>query len=106
LKINLRRENGLVPTSSVLVASKEQVSCDFNGESVILNFKNDSYYGLNPVGSFVWSLIQVPMTFSQIKEAVSAQYEVDPSECERDLLELLNDLRDNELILVSEEDIK
>jgi len=93
----------MVSGSSILVASKEQVSCDFNGESVILNLKNDSYYGLNEVGTFVWDMIKEPKTVSQIKDGILAKYEVDPNECERDLLELVNDLLANELVQVSEE---
>lgn len=93
----------MVSGSSILVASKEQVSCDFNGESVILNLKNDSYYGLNEVGTFVWDMIKEPKTFCQIKDAILTKYEVDPNECERDLLELVNDLLANELAQVSEE---
>ena len=91
----------MISRSSIIVASKEQVSCDFNGESVILSFKNDSYYGLSPVGTFIWELIKEPKTFGQIKEALLANYEVDPDECERDLLELVNDLLANELVQVS-----
>jgi len=91
----------VISINSVLLASREQVSCDFNGESVILSLMNDSYYGLDAVGSFVWSLIQEPKTFGQVKQAILANYEVDPGECERDLLELINDLLDNGLVQVS-----
>jgi len=93
----------MVSGSSILVASKEQLSCDFNGESVILNLKNDSYYGLNEVGTFVWDMIKEPKTLCQIKDAILEKYEVSPDECERDLLELVNDLMANELVQVSEE---
>jgi hypothetical protein len=93
----------MISSSSIVVASKEQVSCDLNGESVILNFKSGTYYGLNPVGSYIWSLIQNPKTVGQVEEAVLEHYEVDPSECERDLLELLNELSENELVKIGDE---
>lgn len=88
----------MVSGGSILVASKEQVSCDLNGESVILSFKSGSYYGLNSVGSFIWNLIQEPRTLDQVKDAIMAHYEVEPDECERDLSELLHELSDNELV--------
>ncbi|MHC1688624.1 MAG: PqqD family peptide modification chaperone [Methanothrix sp.] len=93
----------MISRNAILVASKEQVSCDFDGEAIILSLKTDSYYGLNAVGNFVWGIIKEPKTFDQIKEAILANYEVDPEECERDLTELVNDLLANELIQVSEE---
>jgi hypothetical protein len=90
----------MISCNSILVASKEQMSCDFNGESVVLNLKNNSYYGLNEVGTFVWDMIKEPKTIYQIKDAILEKYEVDPNECEHDLLELVNDLQANELIQI------
>jgi hypothetical protein len=90
----------MISNSTILIASKEQVSCNLNGESVILSLKKDSYYGLNNVGTFVWEMIKEPKTFRQIKDAILVKYEVNPDECERDLLELVNDLLDKELIQV------
>ncbi|RQW78640.1 MAG: PqqD family protein [Methanothrix sp.] len=91
----------MVSSSSTFVASKEQISCDLNGESVILSLKNSSYYGLNSVGSFIWTLVQSPKTFTQIKEAILEHYEVEPETCERDLMELLDDLLENQLVEIS-----
>ena len=91
----------MVPGGSTFVASQEQISCDLNGESVILNLKNSSYYGLNSVGSFIWTLLQTPKTFAQIKEAVLDRYDVEPDVCERDLLELMDDLLENQLVEIS-----
>jgi hypothetical protein len=91
----------MVSGGSTFVVSQEQISCDLNGESVILNLKNSSYYGLNSVGSFIWTFIQTPKTFAQIKEAVLSHYEVEPDVCERDLLELLDDLLENQLVKIS-----
>lgn len=93
----------MISSSSIVVASKEQVSCDLNGESVILNFKSGTYYGLNPVGSYIWNLIQNPKTVGEVEEAVLGHYEVDPSECKHDLLDLLDDLSKNELVKISDE---
>jgi len=92
----------MVSSNSILVASKEQVSCEFNGELVILNLKNDSYYGLNQMGTFIWDIIKEPKTFCQIRDVILAKYKVDQDECERDLLELINDFLANDLIQVSE----
>ena len=45
---------------SVVVAAKDQVSCDLAGEAAILNIKSGVYYGLDPVGARIWSLVQEP----------------------------------------------
>ena len=41
----------MVSRNLSVVAAKEQTSSDLGGEAVILNFKSEVYYALNPVGS-------------------------------------------------------
>jgi hypothetical protein len=83
---------------SIVIAASEQVSCLLGDESAILNLKNTVYYGLNPVGARVWSLLQRPRRISELRDALLEEYEVDADSCERDLLELLQKMRAEGLI--------
>ena len=83
---------------SIVIAAPEQVSCPLGDESAILNLKNTVYYGLNPVGARVWSLLQRPRRISELRDALLEEYEVDADSCERDLLELLQKMRTEGLI--------
>ena len=85
---------------SIVVAAPEQVSCPLGEESAILNLKNTVYYGLNPVGTKVWNLLQKPRSVRELKEALLEEYEVDASQCEKDLVELLEKMRGEGLIQV------
>ena len=88
---------------SIVVAAKEQVSCNLAEEAVILNLKAGVYYGLNPVGARIWNLIQEPRTVHEIRDAILEEYDVDPDRCESDLLVLLRDLAAKELIRTKDE---
>ena len=90
-----------IPDKSVISVTKEAVHCDLEEEVVILGLKDGVYYGLNPVGTFIWKLIQKPVSFKEIKEAVLAEYDVEEETCENDLQELLGDLLDKGLIEIS-----
>jgi hypothetical protein len=83
---------------SVIVATPEQVSCALADESAILNMKNSVYYGMNSVGTRVWNLLGEPKTIVQLRDTLLAEYEVEPERCERDLLQLLEQLRAEGLI--------
>jgi Coenzyme PQQ synthesis protein D (PqqD) len=83
---------------SIVIAASEQVSCPLGDESAILNLKNTVYYGLNPVGARVWSLLQRPKRISELRDALLEEFEVDADSCERDLLELLQKMRTEGLI--------
>jgi len=84
----------------MVVASPEQVSSDVGSEAVILHLSREIYYGLNPVGAFVWNLIQTPTSVGELRRAVLAAYKVAPDQCRHDLDELLHALREEGLIEV------
>jgi hypothetical protein len=87
---------------SVVVAVKDQVSCDLAGEAAILNIKNGVYYGLDSVGAHIWNLMQEPRAVSDIQNAITSEYDVEPERCARDLFGLLNKLLDEGLIEVKD----
>lgn len=93
----------MISQSSTVVAVQEQVSSDLAEESVILNLKSGVYYGLNPVGAWIWTQIQHPQTVRSLKEGMLEKYNVEPEICERDLLALLENLVSAELIEVQDE---
>jgi hypothetical protein len=83
-----------------VVAAEDLVSCDLAGETALLQFTSGVYYGLNPVATFVWKLIQGPKTFEDLRDAVLTEYDVEPEECERDLRALIEELSAAHLIEV------
>lgn len=85
---------------SVVAATADQVSCPLDDESAILNLKNSVYYGMNAVGTQVWNLLQKPRSVRELRDALLAEYDVEPERCERDLLDLLEKMRLEGLIEV------
>ncbi len=84
--------------SSRIVAKKGHLATDLGNETVIFNVQYEKYYGLNDVGTRVWSLIQEPRTVSEIVKIVTQEYDVEPERFERDLTKLLQDLESANLI--------
>jgi hypothetical protein len=87
-------------TSSIVVVAKEQVSCPLGEESAILNLKNSVYYGLDPIGARVWTLLQQPRSVGELRDTLLSEYEVEAGRCEQDLLSLLETMRSEGLIEV------
>jgi hypothetical protein len=93
----------VVKLSTFVHASADQVSCDLSGEAAILNLKNGTYYGLDPVGANIWKLLAEPRTVASIRDTMLEMYEVDSGRCERDLLDLLGKLAQEGLIETRDE---
>lgn len=95
--------NNVLLLTATITAAPQQVSSELDGEVVILNLRDSTYYSLDEVGALVWAAIQQPRPFAEVVEAVLAEYDVEPAQCEQDLLALLGDLRAAGLIEVSHE---
>lgn len=74
------------------------LSCDLNGEAVILNMKNGKYYGINSVGASIWTAIQAPVTFANLESAILTEYDVDEATCRRAIESFLEQMENEGLI--------
>ena len=90
--------DGRLEISSTVVAVKDQISADLDGERVILLLSKGIYYGLDAVGVRVWELLQVPRKVGRIRDRLVEEYEVQPEQCEKDLFRLLERLVSEKLI--------
>jgi hypothetical protein len=86
--------------NSIVVANRELLCCNLAEGAVILDLKSGVYYGLDEVGTYIWSLIQEPRLLSEIAAAVLAEYAVEPDRCDRDLRQLFAEMLDRTLIEV------
>ena len=92
-----------VSLSSIVVASEDQASSGLGEEAVILDFNKSMYFGLDPVGTFIWQQLQEPVRVTAVRDAVVERYGVEVERSERDVLDFLNDLASEGLISVREE---
>jgi hypothetical protein len=71
---------------------EDVVSRELDGEAVILNLESGTYFGLDPVGTRIWSLLQKNGTLREVFETLQREYEVAPNRLEQDLLRLVGEL--------------
>ena len=87
----------LSPTT--MVARKDGlIEAEVESEIVALNVEKGTCYGLNTVGSRIWKLLAVPIQISDICAKLLAEYRVESDTCERQVLDLLEELRAEGLI--------
>jgi hypothetical protein len=78
-----------ISLNSLVVAVKENLSCALGEETAILQMRSGVYYGLDPVGARLWSLLDKPRTVEELRETLVSEYDVQSSRCEEDLFALL-----------------
>jgi hypothetical protein len=93
-------DNRDISMSSIVVATKDQVSSDLAGETVLLSMQSAMYYGLDEVGSRIWELVRQPVRVADLRDAIMREYDVEPERCEADVLGFLRELAAKGLIEV------
>ena len=93
----------LISLKTVVVASKQNVSCALGEEAAILHVGKGAYYGLDPVGARIWKLLEEPRLVEDLRAAILDEYDVDSAKCENDLLNLLKQLHSEGLIEIRSE---
>ena len=93
-----------IELSGTVVAYRDGViEAKVDSEVVALNIEKGVCYGLNRVGSHIWSLLAEPIRVCDLCAALVAAYAVDPEVCERQVLDLLEELRAEGLITTIDE---
>lgn len=92
----------MISNNTQVKASNDQVSCELDEETAILDMKTGVYYGLDPVGARIWELIQQPQTVAEVVAQLLDEYDVDAEQCTQDVIMLLSQLHERELIEIQE----
>jgi len=73
---------------------------ELGGESVLLNLNAESYFGLDEVGTRMWSAVTTAASIEGGYEVLAREFEVDPERLRRDLSALLEALVAEGLLVV------
>lgn len=70
-------------------------------EKVMMNIDAGKYYGLNQIGSKIWSIIENPVSTDEVVNILQGQYDVDRGTCEKSVEEFFNILEKENLIKIT-----
>ncbi len=93
-------------TPGISLRDKVSVSPDvvfrqMEGEMVLLDLATATYFGLDTVGARLWELLHDDGSLERAFTVMRDEYDVAPPVLERDLLRLLEQLRQRGLVSVS-----
>jgi len=90
-----------ISLDDVVTVSPDVVSREVAGELVLLDLESATYFGLNEVGSRVWSVLSELGSPRLVCDAVARDYAVPRAQLERDVLALVQELRAKGLVQVA-----
>ena len=78
---------------------------ELEGEAVILNLKSETYFGLDDVGTRMWTLLSESESIQAAFDSLMAEYDVEESRLRDDLINLLRQLVDNGLLVLEDAEV-
>jgi hypothetical protein len=69
-----------------------------DGESVLLNLKSESYFGLDDVGTRMWQVLTSSESVAAAQASLVSEYDVEPEQLQQDLDKLITQLVEHGLI--------
>jgi len=79
--------------------SEDVIFRELENEAVLLDLSSGRYYGLNLVGTRVWTLLSGGTTIDAIVETLAAEFDADAARIAEDVGELLADLTARGLVV-------
>ncbi len=78
--------------------SPDQISSELAGEIVIMDVRKGVYHGVEGVSAFIWKQLAAPISVETICQRVMAEYDVEMSRCQEDVVALVQKLLDEGLV--------
>jgi len=89
-----------IQQDSKIVRDNEVIFSEADGEMVMMSLERGEYYGLNPIGSRIWSLLESPRRDSELCETLLPDYNVSLEQCQQDVLRFLDQLAEKGVIKI------
>jgi len=86
---------------SSISVPKDVLFRDVDGEAVILNLKDGKYYGLDPVGTRMWTVLAEQKQVRAAHRILLEEYDVSAEQLEQDLVQFVDKMALHELFQVN-----
>lgn len=81
-----------------VILSGDVLFRDLEGDAVLLDLASGRYFGLNPVGTRVWTLLASGATVDAAIAALAAEFDADAGQIARDVEALLTEMATRGLV--------
>jgi coenzyme PQQ synthesis protein D (PqqD) len=83
----------MIGPETLVTRNDEPVAVEVDRTVVMMSVDQGMYFGLEGVGPRIWSLLEQPRSFRQLCDALTAEFEVVPDACRREVGAFLEELR-------------
>lgn len=95
----LKKKGKEIDRSMTLQRDPEQKFNYIDGEVIMLNLQSGEYINFNPVGTRIWELLENPLSFKDLIDALLKEYDIDQDSCFAATKEFIHRMSEKGLLL-------
>ncbi len=85
-------------TSQKIIISTDVLNQEVSGETVLLDLKSETYFGLDATGTRIWQLIREKGDVQSVFDTMLVEFDVDEAQLRKDFSALLAQLSEAGLV--------
>ncbi len=90
-----------IENDTIIQRNEEILSSSINNETVMMDIESGQYIGLDPIATRIWALIEQPISFGQLCETLTSEYDVSMDQCKMDVATFLDKSTEANLVTFS-----
>lgn len=83
---------------SIVCKRDDLLAANVDQETVLLSIHNSRYFGMAETAHRIWELLDKQMRVKDLVDLLISEYEVDPADCQREVIQFLHELEKHDLI--------
>ncbi len=78
--------------SQTITRHNDMLSAEIGGEAIMMSIEKGAYFGLNPVATRIWDLIEQPKSIAELIQTITDEYEVSAEQAAEDVQAFVADM--------------
>jgi DNA-directed RNA polymerase delta subunit len=79
-------------SKSKYLRNNEAISGRLHDEMVMMDIQKGKYFSLNSVATFIWDLLEEPLSIEELCEKLMNEYEIEYEQCRKEVEEYLKEM--------------
>lgn len=86
--------------NTMLSRSKDILANEVGNDTVMMSIDKGKYYGTNKTGSYIWKVLEQPMTFGDLCSQLAADFNITEDKCAAEVVPFIEQLSNESIIEV------
>lgn len=86
--------------NSIISRNNDILANAIGTETVMMSIEAGRYYGTNKTGAYIWKLLENPLSFGELCDKLSEDFNIAREQCEVEIGPFMEDLLKENIILV------